>query len=127
MLKLGKELGLKLKPCSIVAISGDLGAGKTTLIKGIAGSAAHIDAQLITSPTFTLLNIYSGALQVYHFDLYRLQSAEDFLALGFDEVLDAGGICLIEWPEVIEQRLPERTLKIQIEYGPKSGRTLILL
>lgn len=99
--ELGKTLATLLPPKALLLFSGDLGAGKTTLIKGI-GEALAIDPMLITSPTFSLLHIYQGKRMLYHFDLYRLKGKEEFLSLGFQELLNGEGLFCIEWPERLE-------------------------
>src|SRR5262245_47888072 len=103
---LGKKLGKELPDNSIVCFFGDLGAGKTTFIKGLASGAANFSVEEITSPTFVYLNIYEGKRSVFHFDLYRLKNVHDFIGLGFDEYFQAGGICCIEWSERISACLP---------------------
>ncbi len=123
---LGVKLGSTLPQGTIIALFGDLGAGKTTLIKGLAAAAAGIDPRAVCSPTFTYLNIYSGTTPFYHFDLYRLRNEDDFLSLGFDEYFTTEGICCIEWPERILSLLPERTLLIEIAYSLESSRTITL-
>lgn len=98
---LAKEIALSLKPGDIVTLSGDLGAGKTTFTKMLC-KALGIDS-IVSSPTFTYLNIYEE--KVAHFDLYRLKNGEDFFALGFDEFLDGEYIAIIEWPEIVLNKL----------------------
>ena len=122
----GCEFGKHLKVHSVIAMHGDLGAGKTTLIKGIAHGAGDISPRDVSSPTYTYLNIYTGKQKIFHFDLYRLKTADDFLSLGFDEYFEEGGICLIEWPEKIRDLLPSNSLTIEIEYTSEKGRALIL-
>lgn len=100
--QIGKAFGATLKSPCVVAFSGDLGAGKTTFIRGIA-SALGIDTHAVCSPTFTYLNIYAGKL--YHFDLYRIPNTENFLAAGFDDFLHHDAICCIEWSERIASLL----------------------
>ena len=99
-LSFGKLLATKLAPNTILALSGDLGAGKTTFVQGLASGLGIEDP--IVSPTFVYLNIYEGTIPLYHFDLYRLKTPSDFAELGFDEYFARGGICAIEWPERIE-------------------------
>jgi len=112
----GRKIGLELAPNSIVCLFGDLGAGKTTLIKGIAAGFSNVNPREVNSPTFTFLNIYSGLKTIYHFDLYRLKGPEDFLSMGFDEYFQAGGICCIEWSERIGSILPKESLLVRIDH-----------
>lgn len=122
----GFELGKTLSPGAVLCFYGDLGAGKTTLVKGLIVGATDTPAHLITSPTFTYLNIYGEQPVVYHFDLYRLGSEEEFEAMGFDEQLYAGGICCIEWPERIEKILPKEVLRIHLSYEDENSRVITL-
>ena len=115
--ELGQAVAAHLPPNAILALSGDLGAGKTTFVQGLA-LGLGIDAP-VQSPTFIYLNQYSGSLPLYHFDLYRIKGASDFFALGFEEYFDQGGVCAIEWPERIESLLPERTLFISFSHQPE--------
>ncbi len=108
----GAQFASKLAFNSILALQGDLGAGKTTFVQGLLNGLNIRD--LAQSPTFTYLQIYERA--VYHFDLYRLKSERDFLLLGFDEFLFAGGIAVIEWPERIESLLPPDTCLIRLSH-----------
>ena len=112
--KIGKEIAKSLNKGQIVAFFGNLGAGKTSLIKGLASefNASHEDT--ICSPTFTYLNIYPGAIDIFHFDLYRIKNEDQFLAMGFDEYFYKDGICLIEWSEKITTILPPKTLVIHL-------------
>ncbi|HSX03817.1 MAG TPA: tRNA (adenosine(37)-N6)-threonylcarbamoyltransferase complex ATPase subunit type 1 TsaE [Rhabdochlamydiaceae bacterium] len=122
--QLGKKLAQQLSRGDILALRGDLGAGKTTLIKGIVSGALEINPAVINSPTFTYLNIYPGEPTFYHFDLYRLKDEKDFFTLGFVEFLDAGGICCIEWPERIQKILPKKTIWIHLIHQDKTKRAL---
>lgn len=97
----GSAWGRELPPNSVIFFYGGLGAGKTTFIKGLVAGVLGTSEVEVTSPTFTYLNIYRGAATVYHFDLYRLRDADEFLGMGFDEMFDAGGICCVEWAEKI--------------------------
>ena len=103
---IGTRLGRRLGPNSVVCLFGDLGAGKTTFVKGIAGAVAEAQPEQITSPTFVYLQIYKGPCAVYHFDLYRLRDADEFLSMGFEEFLFSGGVACIEWSEKIASLLP---------------------
>lgn len=112
----GEHFGKALPLNTVVAFQGELGAGKTTFIKGFARGAGGLQEREVNSPTFTYLNIYHGSKTIYHFDLYRLSSPEEFLSMGFDEYLTYGGICCIEWSERIASLLPERTLTVHISH-----------
>ena len=112
--KIGHLLGTLLNPGDIVCLTGDLGTGKTHITKGIAKGLGVVDH--ITSPTFTIVNEYdSGRLKLYHFDVYRLDSVEDFLNLGSEEMMYGDGVCAIEWSEKIESALPKDAIIINIE------------
>lgn len=116
---LGERLGALLHPGDIIALEGNLAAGKTTLTKGIA-RALGVE-ETITSPTFCLVSEYAGKLPLYHFDVYRLQGADDFFDVGADEMLYGNGVCVIEWSEKIMEALPERTIRIKIESETREG------
>ncbi len=120
----GRRLGQQLGSNSIVAFFGDLGAGKTTCIKGLVAEAAGIDPKEVNSPTFTYLNIYTGRMTVYHFDLYRLRRSEEFFAMGFEEYFQAGGICCIEWAERIDSLLPEEAIQVTLKAGEQNQREI---
>jgi len=111
----GIKLGNILKSGDIVCLNGDLGAGKTTLTKSIGLGLGVTD--YITSPTFTLINQYNGRLAVYHFDVYRLENADELYDLGFDEYFYGKGVCIIEWAEKIEKLLPRERIVLDIEKG----------
>ena len=112
-MKLGKALGKNLKVGDVVALKGTLAAGKTCFAKGIA-LALQIEEE-ITSPTFTIVAEYYGSLTLYHFDLYRLTSYDDFLDLGGEEYLYGDGVCVIEWSEKILKELPKNTIIVDIQ------------
>jgi len=114
--ELGMNFGAQLPLNSIVCFFGDLGAGKTTFIKGLAAQVLDSQGEEVTSPTFTYLNIYHGKLTLYHFDLYRLRDADEFLSMGFDEVFDAGGISCLEWTEKIASLIPEGSISVRMSH-----------
>lgn len=121
--QLGISLGKEAQTNEVICFYGDLGAGKTTMIKGfVVGAEAH-DTQ-VTSPTYTYLHIYTGPKTVYHFDLYRLPGQEEFLAMGFDEYFDAGGICCVEWSERIASLLGNRAVRVEIEHLDGDNRRI---
>ncbi|MBX9924426.1 MAG: tRNA (adenosine(37)-N6)-threonylcarbamoyltransferase complex ATPase subunit type 1 TsaE [Rhabdochlamydiaceae bacterium] len=122
--KAGREIAVLLKPGDVVCLTGELGAGKTTLIKGIAEKLGGINPLEVTSPTFTYLHTYPGSPPLHHFDLYRLASSEQFLSLGFTEFFGAGGICCIEWPEKIPQELSFSKVCIDLTYLSAQERNI---
>ena len=119
--RFGRELAKSLIGGDVIALTGDLGAGKTCLTRGIAeglGSASHV-----SSPTFTIVNEYNGGrLMLFHFDTYRLSGPDDFLMSGLDEYFYKGGVCVIEWSDIIDELLPEGTIKMTIR-GDGMNRT----
>lgn len=124
--RLGAQLAAKLSRNSVVCFYGDLGAGKTTFIKGLASAATRCLAAEVSSPTFTYLNIYSGPgeLSVYHFDLYRLRDEEEFLSMGFDDYFFADGICCLEWSERIPALLPSTAVHVHIYHAGGGERKI---
>lgn len=120
----GKRLGALLQGGDFVALQGELGAGKTQLAKGIAEGLGVDPSIPVTSPTYTLLNVYSGRLPFYHFDLYRLHGGQDLLDLGFDEYFHGDGICLVEWAERLQEMLPDDYLLITMSHVGDDCRSL---
>lgn len=112
-IQLGEKIGIHLKPGSIVALRGKIGAGKTVFAKGIAHALGITEE--ITSPTYTIISEYQGnSLNLHHMDAYRLSGEDDFRLTGGEELLyDDSGVCVIEWPERIS--LPETALYVDIE------------
>lgn len=101
----GRRFADNLKPGSVVCLQGELGAGKTHFVKGMAG-AFGIGEDEVRSPTYTLINEYYGDLSLYHFDCYRIESPEELLEIGAEEYFFGEGVCVIEWPERIASILP---------------------
>lgn len=108
----------------IYAFYGSMGAGKTTFISAICRVLGVGDE--VASPTFTIVNEYRSAdgQAVYHFDFYRIERLQEVLDIGYEEYIDSDGICLMEWPEKIEDILPEDTLKVHIEEQPGGSRAV---
>ena len=108
----------------LIAFYGSMGAGKTTFIKAICEELGAID--VVTSPTFTLINEYHTleGPEIYHFDFYRIEEVEEALDFGFEEYLDRGNFCFMEWPERIEPLLPENVLKVYISVNEDQSRTI---
>lgn len=119
MIAFGEKMGKLLFPNAIITLEGDLGAGKTTFTKGI-GKGLGIQ-RVINSPTFTILKIYQGRLCLYHFDAYRLEGQNE--ELGFEEMFEDDGVCVIEWPHFIEDILPEERLEITITKNDDQTRS----
>jgi tRNA threonylcarbamoyladenosine biosynthesis protein TsaE len=122
---LGRKLAAELKPGAIVLLRGDLGAGKTTLVKGIAEGFQAAEADRVTSPTFTLIHEYRGPqLTLYHIDLYRIDTPRELDTLALDDLIDANSILLIEWGEKFERFRRERDVEIAIEHRGGDERSI---
>jgi tRNA threonylcarbamoyladenosine biosynthesis protein TsaE len=124
---LGAELGKRLHRGDVVALHGPLGAGKTTLVKGIARSLLIQDP--VTSPSFTLIAEYEGSLEgapilLYHVDLYRIGHPQEIEDLGLEEILNSSGICVIEWAEKAAEFLPESAIQVEIGLLEGENRSL---
>ncbi len=121
---LGNTLARFVKPGFVVCLQGDLGAGKTLFTQGLAAGMGVSDP--VTSPTFTLLNIYQAEVPVYHFDLYRLEQPEELADIGFTEYLNGDGVAVVEWPDKFSGELPEAYLWIEIKPGDSAAERLIV-
>lgn len=124
--QLGVSFSSHLPVNSVIAFFGDLGAGKTTFIRGVVDGLGSNEVKNVCSPTFNFLNIYTGQKPIYHFDLYRLPRMEEFFAAGFDEYFTAGGICCIEWAEKIQSALPGDTIVVKMSYVGENGRQICM-
>ncbi|MBR2362752.1 MAG: tRNA (adenosine(37)-N6)-threonylcarbamoyltransferase complex ATPase subunit type 1 TsaE [Spirochaetaceae bacterium] len=123
-IQLGKKIGSLLQPGAIIAMEGNLAAGKTTITKGIAKSLGIEEA--ITSPTFTLISEYEGKMPLYHMDVYRLDSCEDFINLGVEDLMYGDGVSIIEWSERVREELPKSTITLRLEIREDGGRDITL-
>lgn len=123
---LGFATAKNLPPGAILCLFGDLGAGKTTFVKGIAAGLG-IDPAQVNSPTFVILNMYKGEKNLYHFDLYRLGEADEFLSMGFEEYLFAGGICCLEWSERIATLIPENAIQVHFKHIGEDQREVLFV
>lgn len=121
-IRLGTMLAKRLEPGTVIALNGNLGAGKTRLVQAIA-AAMGVDRDEVTSPTFVLIQEYQGRLPLYHFDTYRLRDTDEFLELGADDLLYADGVCLIEWASKVREVLPGDLVQIEIEHTTETART----
>jgi len=116
-LRLGRELGQAAQEGDVIALLGDLGAGKTTLTQGILSGLGYLKE--VTSPTFSLVQEYlGGRLPAFHFDFYRVETEHELLDLGWDDYLERNGIVIVEWPSLFPQLLPEQTKWIELSHCP---------
>jgi len=123
-MELARYLGELALPGTVLVLEGPLGAGKTSFVQGLA-RGLKITA-VVNSPTYTIVKEYSGRLPLYHFDLYRLEEAEELWELGLDEYLSSGGICALEWGERAAELLPLERLNIRFEPRGETDRYLSL-
>jgi tRNA threonylcarbamoyladenosine biosynthesis protein TsaE len=115
--ELGRKLAAEIKPGSVVLLRGELGAGKTTLVKGLAEGFHAAAAEAVTSPTFTLIHEYRGPeMTVYHIDLYRIDTQRELDTLAIDDLMDSNNVLLIEWGEKFERFAKERDVEIALEH-----------
>ncbi len=121
---LGEQLAARLRSGTVIAYRGDLGAGKTAFTRGVARGLGC--RELVTSPTYTIVNEYlGGRLPLFHFDMYRLASADDLWDIGWEDYLDRGGVCAVEWSENVDEAL-DRPIYVTIEkIGEESRRITI--
>ena len=125
-LAIGRILSESLEPGDIICLKGDLGAGKTHLVKGIS-SGLGISEHVVNSPTFTLIHEYKGRLPVYHFDLYRVKDVSELRDIGTEDYLYGQGVCIVEWPEILENDLPANAVHVMIEKIDVSTRKLSIV
>ena len=120
----GAALAKILTPGTVLAYRGDLGAGKTAFTRGLAKGLGCTD--MVTSPTYTIVNEYlSGRLPLFHFDMYRLASADDLWDIGWDDYLDRGGVCAVEWSENVDDAM-ENAIFITIEKTGEDSRRITI-
>jgi tRNA threonylcarbamoyladenosine biosynthesis protein TsaE len=125
-LEIGRALGACLEAGDVVGLAGPLGAGKTQLIKGIAGGLLVTDDRLVNSPTFVLVKEYEGRLHVFHLDAYRLEGARALEDLGFEEMCTAGGVVLVEWADRVAEAFDSRALWIDLAVTGETQRRFSL-
>lgn len=114
---IGRELGRRLKPGTVLAYRGDLGMGKTAFTRGLADGLGC--SGRVASPTFTIVNEYEGPIPLFHFDLYRLPDADALFDIGWEDYLDRGGVCAVEWSERAAEALPEGTVWVTLARCPE--------
>lgn len=118
--RLGERLGRIVEPGAVITLDGDLGAGKTTFVRGLARGMGLAE-EVVTSPTFTLIHEYEGDVPLYHCDAYRLDVPEEFFGLGIEEYLSGDGVCVIEWGSKVESELPPERLQIVLRRDGESA------
>jgi tRNA threonylcarbamoyladenosine biosynthesis protein TsaE len=124
-IELGRRIGSQLKGGEVIGVCGLLGSGKTHLIKGIAAGAGAQDSKQVNSPTFVIVNEYSGRLDIYHIDAYRLNSIAEFEMLGFDEYCHPQSVVLIEWADKIESALQAVDyIRIELQHSGETKRKI---
>jgi len=121
--RIGRELADSLKKGDVVALVGLLGAGKTVMVKGICDGLGY--SGVVSSPTFNLINVYSGKSEIYHFDCYRLESVSELEDIGYEEYFYSGnGISLVEWADKVKTAIPEDAVHIELEIVSEFERSI---
>lgn len=124
--QLGADLAAQLSPGDIIAFTGDLGAGKTAFTRGLARGLGV--QERVTSPTFTIVNEYEGGrLPLFHFDMYRLGSSDELFDIGWEDYLARGGVCAVEWSEIIDDALEGHIIRVDIRRGTDDNQRLITI
>ena len=120
---LGERLAKQLKAGDVILLEGELGAGKSELARGVAKGLGV--QETVTSPSFTILNVYeSGRLPLYHFDVYRVSDEDELFEIGLEDYFHKGGVCLVEWADLIEDLLPADAITITLSYGEEEGERI---
>ena len=123
---LGEMLAGRLEPGTVIAFTGDLGAGKTAFVRGLARGLGITER--VTSPTFTIVNEYEGGrLPLFHFDMYRLGSADELFDIGWEDYLARGAVCAVEWSENVSDALEEGCLRVDIRRGERDDQRRITI
>lgn len=122
----GREIGARIKPPLLFSLSGELGAGKTTLTKGIVAGTGAAREEEVTSPTFTLVHCYHNGLRVYHVDLYRVKDFYDFETLGIEDVFAEPAVLIVEWAEKMDFRTPWPQVRVHLEHVDEESRRITI-
>ena len=123
---LGCRLAQTLKPGDVIAFTGDLGAGKTAFTRGLARGLGV--AERVTSPTFTIVNEYEGGrLPLFHFDMYRLGSSDELFDIGWEDYLARGGVCAVEWSEIVDDAIESSAIRVDIRRGDSDDQRIITI
>lgn len=122
--RIAKEFAKNINSGDVICLKGNLGAGKTQFVRGFV-QGLGLPGDVVTSPTFTIINEYEGDLPVYHFDCYRLEHFEEAVEIGAEEYLYGSGVCLVEWPERITEILPPSSKHVTFTITGKNKREII--
>jgi len=117
--KIAEDMADNIKSGDVICLNGELGAGKTVFVTALARAMGV--TEYISSPTFTIVNEYSGRIPIYHFDVYRISDCDEMFEIGFDEYIYGGGLCIIEWSSNIEDILPEERYEVNIRRNYDNG------
>ena len=123
---IGQQIGETLKAGDVIALIGDLGAGKTCLTQGLARGIGIASQEVVNSPSYTLINEYAGKITIFHIDLYRLQHHGEIIDLGLEEYLGGNGICIIEWADRMSNLLPANYIQVTMTWVDESTRRIEL-
>lgn len=124
-IELGRRIGEQLRGGEVFAVCGQLGSGKTHLVKGVAAGAGAEDMKQVNSPTFVIVNEYSGKLDIYHVDAYRLETVAEFENIGFDDFCYEGSVVLVEWADKFEKVLGQtKCVRIELEHAGRTTRKI---
>lgn len=124
--QIGADLAPQLGPGTVLAFTGDLGAGKTAFVRGLARGLGV--AERVTSPTFTIVNEYEGGrLPLFHFDMYRLGSSDELFDIGWEDYLARGGVCAVEWSEIVADALEDGCIRVDIRRGEEENERIITI
>ena len=121
---LGQKPGATLTPGSVVAFRGGLGMGQTAFTRGLARGLGCMGR--VTSPTFTIVNEYRGKIPLFHFDMYRLSSSDALFDIGWEDYLDRGGVCAVEWSENVADAMPAGTVYVTIQCAPEGENARVI-
>ena len=122
--KAGEGFGERLRPGDVIAFTGELGAGKTAFIRGIA-RGMKLDSR-VSSPTFTIVNEYLGEVPLFHFDMYRLGDADELFEIGWEDYMERGGVCAVEWSENVAGAFPPDTIYVDIAKNGETERVITI-
>jgi tRNA threonylcarbamoyladenosine biosynthesis protein TsaE len=123
--RIGWLLGEALRGGETIALAGELGSGKTTLVRGIARGVG-CDSAEVASPSFTLINEYNGAVPLFHIDLYRLESERELYEIGYEEYIGGDGAVVVEWADKVPQAVPKESLWITLKYLDAERREIVM-